>query len=1242
MRVLVDLFACQTSSRFRGIGRYTNSLINEMAQQAGNNTLITLANSLYPESFEELRQTFTRLLPKGNFKPYDQGIAASYSDGINEDIAISEVLVQQAYNAIMPNVILTPSIFEGWGERGVVPLPNDQISHIKNVAVLYDLIPLIFKSNYLDPNPLFKTWYLQRLESLKRFDLLFAISESTRRDAIDLLGIPSEKVINISGAVNSAFHKINLTDAEKYKVMTRYGITKPFVLYLGGNNFRKNMDGALLAYSNLPREILDRFQLVLNDVGEREEFELRKKTLGLLKNDVIVTGHISENDLVALYNMCEVFIFPSIYEGFGLPVLEAMSCGAAVLCANNSSLPEIMGRADAMFNASDTTSITSTLNLALTNKSFTDELRIHSLNQSKLFSWENTSKIVWKSIEALNTNSQSNSYPSLHTKARIAFVSPLPPQKSGISDYSAELLPYLSKYFQIDLFVDPDVKVNDHFIEKNLSVFRWTQLLERQHLYKTVIYQFGNSSFHFHMMGLLEKFPGVVVLHDFYLSNMLAYTMDSFEDGTKIFERELDYSHGVRALVENQLQETADTCRDWPANLSILKFAVKLIVHSEFHFSLLKKYYGINFDIQPNMIKLLRKVGKNISDKTRQEIRKTLRISKDEFLFCSFGMLTPGKMMLSIIQAFGQVVKNNPRKSRLIFVGEICNEPFRDEIHKLLETLELADVIEITGYTDSETYEKYLIVADVAIQIRTRTRGETSRAVLDCMSYSKPTIINDHGTFQDYSQEDVIKIPDQFSLNDLINAMVMCLTNDKFLAEKGMRARNYVNSYHDPEIIAKAYTDVINQAICLDERSFFAPLFDAVDKKRWGEPQVKSLAKSATRNFNLKNPGRVLIDVSHICIQDYRSGIQRVVKKICLEFLRHSNRSINIELVRNKEGRLYRASRFIETLSGIPSGGLCDEIEITERVGDILLMLDSSWFNIDEFLPIFERIRFNGGVIFSVVYDLIPVLYPQYVDETMEKGYTHWLNTVIMQSDRLISISHTVADEIITYIDKNNIVLSRTLDISYFHLGADIQPSQNEAYLRNEVNNFVNFIQYPYLLMVGTLEPRKGHAFVLDAFDNLWNNGVNIQLCFMGKVGWKVEQLKDRILNHPELGKRFHFFENPSDAEIEMVYGKSNAIIMASHCEGFGLPIVEASLHNKPVLVSDIPVFHEIAGDGALYFSLTSPESLSNLVLKFIYLEEGDGKLKLPKINTLTWGESSAWLTDILSGKRIYKVLKGL
>lgn len=162
--------------------------------------------------------------------------------------------------------------------------------------------------------------------------------------------------------------------------------------------------------------------------------------------------------------------------------------------------------------------------------------------------------------------------------------------------------------------------------------------------------------------------------------------------------------------------------------------------------------------------------------------------------------------------------------------------------------------------------------------------------------------------------------------------------------------------------------------------------------------------------------------------------------------------------------------------------------------------------------------------------------------------------------------------------------------------------------------------------MVGTIEPRKGYSQALSAFDALWQQNVQVNLVIVGKMGWKVDELASRLRQHPEAGVRLHWFDDVDDHQLLQLYNITDGLLMASEGEGFGLPVIEAARFNKPLLLRDIPVFREIAGIAAEYFTGTEPDALALALRNWLSLISAG---KVPASRTIkcqNWAESTAQL----------------
>lgn len=397
MRIVIDMQGAQTESRFRGIGRYTLSLAQAMARHAGTHEIWLALNARMPENITVLRDAFSDLIPKERIRIFDVPCSNNHESW---GTLAAEKIREHFLASLAPDVVVVASVFEGYRSKAVTSIGTFSNSY-RTAAVLYDLIPFLNQEQYLSTIEL-REFYYRKVDWLKNADLLLAISEHSRQEGIQHLAIPVDHVVNISTAVGTQFRPVHLDPAATQKLLTRMGITRKMVMYApGGFDPRKNFDRLIEAYSHLPKSIRDAHQLVIVSklqppqthalIGMRDQ-------CGLRKDELILTGYVEDDDLIALYSLADLFVFPSMHEGFGLPVLEAMACGAAVIGSNRTSIPEVIGWENALFDPLSVASISQKIAQALTDADFMEQLRQHGLRQARKFTWD---VCAMRAIEAL-------------------------------------------------------------------------------------------------------------------------------------------------------------------------------------------------------------------------------------------------------------------------------------------------------------------------------------------------------------------------------------------------------------------------------------------------------------------------------------------------------------------------------------------------------------------------------------------------------------------------------------------------------------------------------------------------------------------------------------------------------------------------------------------------------------------------------------------------------------------------
>jgi glycosyltransferase involved in cell wall biosynthesis len=341
MRLVIDLQSAQTGSRFRGIGRYSLSLAKEIAKIRGKHEVIVALSDQFPDTIDSIRAEFAKLLPPDCIRVWHAvGPIREDNPENNGRREISERLREAFLAGLQPDVILVTSLFEGLRDDAVGSLGALSVG-IPTAVILYDLVPLLNPDEHFRSSALQRAWYARKIQSMERSDLLLAISESSRQEALQTSQFASKPIVNISGACDESFKILQVSEEDTREITARLGITRPFVLYAGGADERKNLHRLIKAYAKLPQDIRNRHQLVLAGkmpAGEVEAYHLTGKTGGLGVDELVVPGYIDDADLIKLYNTCALFVFPSLHEGFGLPPLEAMACGAPVIASQRDEL----------------------------------------------------------------------------------------------------------------------------------------------------------------------------------------------------------------------------------------------------------------------------------------------------------------------------------------------------------------------------------------------------------------------------------------------------------------------------------------------------------------------------------------------------------------------------------------------------------------------------------------------------------------------------------------------------------------------------------------------------------------------------------------------------------------------------------------------------------------------------------------------------------------------------------------
>ena len=340
--------------------------------------------------------------------------------------------------------------------------------------------------------------------------------------------------------------------------------------------------------------------------------------------------------------------------------------------------------------------------------------------------------------------------------------------------------------------------------------------------------------------------------------------------------------------------------------------------------------------------------------------------------------------------------------------------------------------------------------------------------------------------------------------------------------------------------------------------------------------------------YPLNSPRRLFIDVSVICKHDAGTGIQRVVRTVASQLLANTWAGWQVHAVNAKRHLPFH------TITWPSDVELSSSDPIDSRPGDVFFGLDYSFDAVCRHEVQLTKFKILGGQLWFVVHDLLPIQRPEWFSDKTVVRYRKWLRVIASLGDGFFCNSSQTEKEL-----REQLFLRYRLDKGFrtvvLPMGWDLATYSSSKGLPENFDLFLNKLDInTTVLMVGTIEPRKAHDEVIAAFDILWKRNCKYNLVIVGRAGWKTTYVQALIRSHPRLGDHLFWLDNASDEALEKLYIACDGVIVSSHAEGFGLPLVEAVGYEKPVLARDLPVFRLLQENPLIsYFS--SDANVANL-----------------------------------------------
>ncbi len=394
---------------------------------------------------------------------------------------------------------------------------------------------------------------------------------------------------------------------------------------------------------------------------------------------------------------------------------------------------------------------------------------------------------------------------------KIAYFTPVSPQKTGIADYSEkDLLPYLARYAEIDIFIDKGLKPTDSELLANFDIRDYTQYEGIKDEFDIALYHMGNNEIHKFIYYSLLKYPGITVLHDIYLHGFLRSCSISKGDKERYLE-ESEYCHGFKDLEIAKIAVKTGVCPEYfeyPLFNGIVDSSYGIVCHSEFGVDKTMEYNPeataskINMPLRiPDKINFIDQID-------TEEVKKELGIDNKNPVITSFGFISAHKRYPILLSAFRRFLKNYPN-SILLLIGEDLIG-----VDNLISSLKLEKSVKMTGYAPFSRIIDYLAISDFCVNLRYPTAGETSSSVLRIMGAGKPVIVSNTDWFSEIPDNCCLKVDvDSYEEVTLLKCMEALASDEQLSKTIGKNAREYVTKEHDPNKIAEEYYKFIRNIL---------------------------------------------------------------------------------------------------------------------------------------------------------------------------------------------------------------------------------------------------------------------------------------------------------------------------------------------------------------------------------------------------------------------------------------------
>jgi glycosyltransferase involved in cell wall biosynthesis/SAM-dependent methyltransferase len=752
------------------------------------------------------------------------------------------------------------------------------------VATAYDLIPLVYPAQYLHDDAEARE-YERRLLFVEQATRVADISRATGSDLVEHLGIAPERIDITPPAPSTVFRPVpaavttsvlaSLDHPTRRPPRHRVRITDAYILCIAAMHYSKNLPTLIAAYSRLSSATRRRYQLDVAAALSPAEFDLLAGLAERSGIELLITGRVSDAEMVALYNGAALFVHPSHHEGFGLPVAEAMCCGTPVITTTRSALPEAAGEAAMLVDSEDAAAFTEAMELVLGNDDLRLELGQRGLTRAALFS------VRELGVATLGCYAKACAVQPRadHGVSYVALWSPLPPQFSGISDYTDDLVTALSAVpgIELDLFVDDDVMPETRLM-RLARVHHWTDFNRRKERapFDATVYQVGASVFHTYMETAMLQHPGLVVLHDLQWSRAVRAERYQHDDGANRFRSELAALEGEQSLrTWDLLSGLSPVARDeaqWafldehPMLGWIVDGAQRCVTLTPELAAELRERYPRMRDpaVIPMGVRDPLDDGEGID---RTVARGYLSIDPDAFLVVAPGVATPAKHMPTTMRAIAQL-RARGVNALLAVVGWIPDPAYRSELLRYADDMGLKGAVRITGRISRRLFDAYYAACDTVVALRDPGLLQTSAVVMRAFAAGRSVVMSDLPSMASTPAAACIRVASPPAESAELEAALADLSLDPDRRRQLERAaRAHFEAAGRAELMAKRYARLIRGDTESDNR------------------QAVAIAGRAAGRRGRPRPRNGHLPYSKICeLEDFAHGdLCGVIRDVCAQ-----------------------------------------------------------------------------------------------------------------------------------------------------------------------------------------------------------------------------------------------------------------------------------------------------------------------------------------------------------------------